>query len=272
MTHSPLTDQIRLTPKQKGTRSGTKIGFIQLHHQASTNDDATINMMVSGSRQVSANYTVSNEGRATLVVDENERAWTSGSPIDDKAAITFEIENESTNGWTISAKAFEKVAQMVAEISGRYGIPLDRTHVYGHRELYQRYRRSYATACPGGLDLDGVVRRAAEIRGGAAPASPSAPAPAIPGVPAPGFPLPGGWYFGPKSGPKESVSGYFSYRDNLRQWQQRMHDRGWDIGVDGLYGPNTASVARHFQAEKGLGIDGLIGPATWAAAWTAPIT
>lgn len=88
----------------------------------------------------------------------------------------------------------------------------------------------------------------------------------------PVFPLPAGWYFGPQDGPVESVSGYHGNREGLRQWQQRMADRGWGITVDGLYGDNTASIARQFQAEKGLTVDGLIGVETWNAAWTAPVT
>ncbi len=72
--------------------------------------------------------------------------------------------------------------------------------------------------------------------------------------------------------PTRSVSGYYSHREDLRTWQQRMKDRGWRIDADGLYGPETARVARGFQSEKGLTADGLIGPDTWDAAWTSPLT
>ena len=92
------------------------------------------------------------------------------------------------------------------------------------------------------------------------------------GVAAPAYPLPAGHYFGPKEGPAQSVSGFYSHGDDLRRWQQRMKDRGWHITVDGLYGENTRFIAIEFQREKGLTVDGLIGPATWSAAWTAPIT
>jgi hypothetical protein len=44
----------------------------------------------------------------------------------------------------------------------------------GHREVYERYGASYATACPGGINLDRVVSDAAQILAGAHPA------PAIP--------------------------------------------------------------------------------------------
>ncbi|KDA05567.1 hypothetical protein DC31_13960 [Microbacterium sp. CH12i] len=88
----------------------------------------------------------------------------------------------------------------------------------------------------------------------------------------PPFPLPAEWYFGPQDGPEESVSGFHGYSAQLRVWQQKMADRGWHIDPDGLYGSETDSIARQFQAEKGLTVDGLIGPSTWDAAWTAEVT
>lgn len=116
---------------------------------------------------------------------------------------------------------------------------------------------------------------------------PTAPAPApvqVPSkvgetVPAPDYPLDNGChshgrsaYFGPKSGPVASVSGYFSHRGDLKQWQARMAYRGWRITPDGLYGSETERVCRAFQAEKGLVVDGKIGAKTWAKAWTAQIS
>jgi len=89
---------------------------------------------------------------------------------------------------------------------------------------------------------------------------------------APKFPLPRGYYFGPRSGSVRSVSGYFSHREDLRLYQQRMHDRGWPIKVDGLYGDETGDITEAFQKEKGLKVDRKIGPETWAAAWTEPVT
>lgn len=91
----------------------------------------------------------------------------------------------------------------------------------------------------------------------------------------PPFPLPRGHYFGPKDGPKESVSGFFSHREDLRRWQNKMIGRRWSFapfGADGRYGDTTARVARSFQSEKGLKVDGLIGKKTWEAAWTEDVT
>lgn len=59
---------------------------------------------------------------------------------------------------------------------------------------------------------------------------------------------------------------------DVRTWQARMKARGWRIDVDDIYGPQSASVCRAFQAEKRFEVDGVVGPITWRATWTAPIT
>ncbi|MDR2372916.1 MAG: peptidoglycan-binding protein [Bifidobacteriaceae bacterium] len=141
--------------------------------------------------------------------------------------------------------------------------------------IWQYTSKGRISGYSGNLDLNRVYLTAgqwAARAGGAAPAPSPTPAPPTPSPAAPVFPLPAGSYFGPKSGPAASVSGYYSHREDLRGWQQRMKDRGWSIAADGLYGPETQRVAVAFQKEKGLSPDGLIGVKTWAAAWTAPIT
>lgn len=58
----------------------------------------------------------------------------------------------------------------------------------------------------------------------------------------------------------------------IATWQAQMHARGWVVTVDGWLGPQSDTVLRGFQREKGLAVDGILGPASWAAAWTAPVT
>lgn len=76
------------------------------------------------------------------------------------------------------------------------------------------------------------------------------------------FPLPAGSYYGPYSGPAESISGSgrndAPYRDGLARAQRMM---GTD--ADGYYGPNTEAATRTWQASHDLSVDGLIGPDTW---------
>lgn len=88
----------------------------------------------------------------------------------------------------------------------------------------------------------------------------------------PAFPLKAGYYFGPASGGKFSISGFYSNAADFKVWQTQMKKRGWKINPDGKYGAESRKVIIDFQTEKGLEPDGRVGPATWRAAWTAPIT
>lgn len=53
-----------------------------------------------------------------------------------------------------------------------------------------------------------------------------------------------------------------------RRFQERLRQRGWQIGVDGKWGPESTRVLTAFQREKGLSADGRPGPITWTALWT----
>jgi peptidoglycan hydrolase-like protein with peptidoglycan-binding domain len=160
----------------------------------------------------------------------------------------------------------EDVYQWQSRLAGRgYWIAAD--GVFG--PLTDTVTRWFQTAR--GLDVDGIVGPAtlasmddAESTdwhptnmGGDAPApGGDAPAPAAP-------PWPGRYLM---------VQSPLMAGDDVRQWQQRMADRGWRIAVDGIYGEQSRRVCVAFQQEKGLAVDGVVGPVTWTTAWTAPIT
>jgi hypothetical protein len=166
MVYSKQTNQVRIS-NQSSPRNDTIDTFL-IHHQAGTNDDAVIAAMVSGSRGVSANYTISNEGRITCVVPEERRAWTSGSAYDggkgaawDHRAVTVEIENQSAGGeWPISTKALDAAARLLVDLRQRYTIK----HVLGHRDLWNTYGASYATFCPGPETVMKIVSIAATTK------------------------------------------------------------------------------------------------------------
>lgn len=150
MGFSKLTTSTSGNGGQYSSRNGVKIDRIILHHCASTSLSGVLGMMSSGSREVSANYVIGKGGEIVGVVPEEFRAWTSGSTSWDGRAITFEIVNESGGpDWRISDKAMGAVERILADISGRYGIPLSRDTVVTHQELYTIHGASYATACPG---------------------------------------------------------------------------------------------------------------------------
>ncbi|WP_138945237.1 peptidoglycan recognition family protein [Plantibacter sp. M259] len=169
MTISALTTQAYVTP-QKSSRGGRTIDRFIQHHAVSRDWRAVLGLMM-GAKEVSANYIIGNDGEIISVVPEEFRAWTSSSAEWDGRAITVEVCNETlAPAYTISAAAQESLSALMADVSKRYGFPLVRdgadSTVLGHRELYQFYGASYATACPGGLPIDATVVRANTIKAG----------------------------------------------------------------------------------------------------------
>lgn len=92
-------------------------------------------------------------------------------------------------------------------------------------------------------------------------------------APAPSFPYPATEYLALQGAGAGAHWGKDSAEQaNVRRWQTQMAARGWRITASGVFDATSDQVCRKFQAEKGLTQDGKVGPATWAAAWTAPVT
>ena len=43
------------------------------------------------------------------------------------------------------------------------------------------------------------------------------------------------------------------------------YGQGYDIAVDGYYGPETENATKNFQSNAGIAVDGIIGHDTWQA-------
>ena len=180
-------DQERLS-SQFGSRNGPINRFIW-HHQASTNDNATIAMMVNETRQVSATYTVNNDNykgrgwsRITGVVPERYRPWTSASYADG-SALTAEVCNSSGDPtWGIADATHEACARLAAYAYTEYGVPLrrgtksDQTGHIRHDEVLKFFGTGYATACPMHLDIDRIIARAKQLVSPTPPTTPTTPA------------------------------------------------------------------------------------------------
>lgn len=116
-------------------------------------------------------------------------------------------------------------------------------------------RSNHRGYCLGFVDLSGSYA--------AAPAPPAPPTPAPAPAPSGAPPWPGVVLL---------LTSPYMRNAEVTTWQQQMAHRGWTIGTDGVYGPQSANVCRAFQTDKHLVVDGVVGPATWTASWTSPVT
>lgn len=245
MPYSKLVDRIVPTPNQDVRAGGAAPKYIVHHHEAGTSFEAVIESWRTGRKEGSCHVTISNEGDVVGIVPEEKRAWSLSSQFFDSQALTTEIENQSVGGsWPVSDAAQEAAAQITADWCKRYNIPCDREHVIGHREVYTRFGDSYATACPGGLDLDWIVTRAKAIlakpTSGGMGGGTSVPA----SVPA---------YVPPKPTPKPTPKGERRYTSTE---------------VDGIPGPIFYGRVQTLGKERGIYpgiIDGITGPLTETA-------
>lgn len=233
MSYSSLTNQYRPST-QRSSRQGAAIDTILWHHQAGTNDDQVISSMVLRTRTVSSNYTISNEGRITCVVDEEDRAWTSGSTTDggkgaawDRRSITVEIENQTgAPDWHISEAAIAAAARLRADLKRRYRI----VNELGHRNLWERFRASYPTYCPGPI----TVARIQNV-GVIVPAQPATPSPSVP------------------IGSNGVNYGYGLSNAAVRAVQAGMARLGRYSGdIDGLAGPMTVRATQQWLKDHGF--------------------
>ncbi len=162
MTFSPLAS--RSVAHHNKHRGKGPVNRLVIHHWAGTSGgDAHL---MNPNSDASASYILYGSGELVGQVPEELRPWTTG-PTGDAGSVTVETQNSTgAPEWKVSDAAVEKLAQLAADLSNRYGWgPLNRTNVRGHREFG-------STACPGPYlypRLDAIVARANQIRGGQAP-------------------------------------------------------------------------------------------------------
>lgn len=122
-TISPLSCYTRISPN-KSTRGGRKVVKFTPHHMAGNlSIEACGQVFASSSRQASANYGISGDGRIGCYVPEEYRAWTSANKDNDQQAITVEVANDEIGGnWHVSDAAFNSLVALAIDVCKRYGL------------------------------------------------------------------------------------------------------------------------------------------------------
>lgn len=72
-------------------------------------------------REASANYIIGKDGEVVCNVDEDNRAWTSGSAYNDNRAITIECSSDKNNHNALNEKVYNKLVNLCVDICRRYG-------------------------------------------------------------------------------------------------------------------------------------------------------
>lgn len=177
MSNSPL---VNVTVKAHSSnytagRGGYKITHITVHHMAGVLTAAQCgNIFARAGRNGSANYGVGSDGKVGLYVNESDRAWADGNWQSNCTTVSIETSNSSTGGnWPVSAKTFDKLVQLVADIAKRNGLG---KLVPGKNLTWHSMYSS--TACPGDYlrgKMQELANRANAINYPPAPPAPTKP-------------------------------------------------------------------------------------------------
>lgn len=243
MTHSGIATGIQIT-SDSGSRNH-KIDRFIVHHAAGTSLPVILGLFAPGGKKVSANYALK-DNTLILAVDEDRRAFTSASAEWDGRAVTIEVANSSAGGsWPVSEASFHTLARLIADVANRYGFVINDDTILTHQEIWKRYKRGYATACPGDLQ-----RRKAELINLARSYSGQAPVPGkVTPTPGPATPASG------NANGQVVVDGIFGAQ-TIRKLQYALGYRAAAY-LDGSFGPATK---KKLQTALGQVADGNFGP------------
>jgi hypothetical protein len=161
----PTIDWIGSSNKGKG-RQGYRPEAVVIHIMEGSlrSCDSWFNTPAS---KVSAHYGVGRDGTVHQYVGESDTAYHAGRRFQPTWALlkpdvnpnlyTVGIEHEGWGGDPWPEAMYGASASLVRDICSRWAIPIDRSHIVGHREIYGR------KSCPGQrVDLDRLVALARE--------------------------------------------------------------------------------------------------------------
>lgn len=145
---SELSEYCKNMSPSKSIRT-EKITKITIHHMAGCLSASQCESIFANPRRcASANYLIGKDGEILCNVDEDFRAWTSGSNWNDQRAITIEVANSTGKPkWEISEKVMRSLILLCADICRRYCIvPYFTGDKNGSITFHYMFQ---ATECPG---------------------------------------------------------------------------------------------------------------------------
>jgi hypothetical protein len=279
-----------LSPNHE-SRQGTEIGLIGLHTQEAHGTDETLAVFLDNPQSQVSYHFICDDDSGIRIVEDSEAAWCmlGGNYRSLNLCFAGSAASWSRADWLSHDNMLRIGAKQVADWCAAYGIPmtrLDTSQVRTGKGIIDHYQWTIGaqdgthTDVGNGFPWDVFL---GYVTGGA-PVAQAAPVPA-PSVPSDGsFPLSGSEYFGPLTGPADSISGMAgsdaNYQPAIRACQQKLIDLGYGnyfqrYGADGQYGNdvNTSELGQatlQFQKDHPpLSVDGGVGRETWDAIFSA---
>ena len=119
MSHSSLATYVSISPNHS-SRNGYRIDTLTPHYMdGNLSVEACASVFRPSSRRASSNYGIGSDGRIGVYVEEEDRAWTSGSWRNDCRAVTFECAN--LNDGSLTDACWDSLVRLCADVCKRYG-------------------------------------------------------------------------------------------------------------------------------------------------------
>lgn len=116
----------------------------------------------------SSHFLVNRDGSVTQFVNTSKVAYCTGNidnPINELAlsrssnpnSWSFSIEHEGFGTVDITPAQYDTTAKLCKFLHDKWGVPLNRTHIFGHREIYS------LKTCPGMINVEKIIQMARKL-------------------------------------------------------------------------------------------------------------
>lgn len=150
----------------KGRRWEGPVDQVTIHVTEGSRD-SVLEWFDDPAAQVSAHYMVAKDGTIYQFVSEADEAFHNGRvdhpsaplvvkrPDVNPNSFSIGIEHEGDGTTDLTPTQRKSSIALIRDICERHGIPIDRTHIVGHHEVYS------LKSCPGKIDVGTLVRQCA---------------------------------------------------------------------------------------------------------------
>jgi N-acetylmuramoyl-L-alanine amidase CwlA len=135
------------SPNYDKGRQGNKIQKIVIHWFGVGDLASAVTHFQKKTSKVSAHYLIENNDVVQMVLDE-DTAWHAGNYAENQKSIGLEHSAEPNRN--ASNLTYNTSARLILELSKRHGIPLDTSHIVGHKTIVN-------TQCPGTINIEKLI-------------------------------------------------------------------------------------------------------------------